>query len=126
MRLVGHCQQALGLVRAHDQRYLLRLLDVIDLGGEIVPPQRDAEQEPQARHRAVACADAQPALGQVQLEPADVVGGRRVGRALQEGREPLAAVDVRVSERMCKEVSVSLPLRGDSHDDHFDDYPRIA
>src|SRR5262245_19679453 len=28
----------------------------------------------------------------------------------------------RVSERMCKEVSVSLPLRGDSHDDHIDDY----
>ena len=28
----------------------------------------------------------------------------------------------RLSERMCKEVSVSLPLTGDSHDDHFDDY----
>src|SRR5262245_50910605 len=28
----------------------------------------------------------------------------------------------RVSERMCKEVSVSLPLRGDSHDDDIDDY----
>src|SRR5262245_54774009 len=32
----------------------------------------------------------------------------------------------RVSERMCKEVSVSLPLTGDSHDDDIDDYPRIA
>jgi hypothetical protein len=28
----------------------------------------------------------------------------------------------RVSDTMCKEVSVSLPLRGDSHDDDFDDY----
>ena len=28
----------------------------------------------------------------------------------------------RVSERICKQVSVSLPLTGDSHDDHFDDY----
>ena len=28
----------------------------------------------------------------------------------------------RVSERMCKQVSMSLPCRGDSHDDHFDDY----
>ena len=28
----------------------------------------------------------------------------------------------RVSERMCKEVSVSLPLTGDSHDDDIDDY----
>jgi hypothetical protein len=32
----------------------------------------------------------------------------------------------RVSETMCKEVSVSLPLRGDSHDDDIDDYARIA
>ena len=28
----------------------------------------------------------------------------------------------RVSERMCKQVSVSLPYRGDSHDDQHDDY----
>lgn len=28
----------------------------------------------------------------------------------------------RVSERMCKQVSVSLPYRGDSHDDRHDDY----
>jgi hypothetical protein len=28
----------------------------------------------------------------------------------------------RVSERMCKQVSVSLPYRGDSHDDRQDDY----
>ncbi len=28
----------------------------------------------------------------------------------------------RVSERMCKQVSVSLPLKGDSHDDQGDDY----
>jgi len=27
----------------------------------------------------------------------------------------------RVSERMCKQVSVSLPLKGDSHDDQHDD-----
>jgi integrase/recombinase XerD len=32
----------------------------------------------------------------------------------------------RVSERMCKQVSVSLPYEGDSHDDQFDDYTGIA
>ncbi len=32
----------------------------------------------------------------------------------------------RVSERMCKQVSVSLPLRGDSHDDQRDDYTGTA
>ena len=29
----------------------------------------------------------------------------------------------RVSGTMCKKVSVSLPLRGDSHDDQYDDHP---
>ena len=62
-----------GLVRAHHLRDLLRLLEVIDLGGKIEPPQRHAEQEPQPGHDAVAVTDARARLGQVQLEPADVV-----------------------------------------------------
>jgi hypothetical protein len=32
----------------------------------------------------------------------------------------------RVSERMCKQVSVSLPYRGDSHDEQLYDYTGIA
>jgi hypothetical protein len=32
----------------------------------------------------------------------------------------------RVSERMCKQVSVSLPYRGDSHDEQYDDYTGVA
>jgi transposase len=36
------------------------------------------------------------------------------------------AFDSRVSERMCKQVSVSLPYRGDSHDDQVDDYTGTA
>jgi hypothetical protein len=32
----------------------------------------------------------------------------------------------RVSERMCKQVSVSLPYRGDSHDNRHDDYTGTA
>ena len=34
----------------------------------------------------------------------------------------LATFEKRVSERMCKQVSVSLPYRGDSHDDRLDNY----
>jgi hypothetical protein len=60
-----HCQQTLGLVLAHYQRYLLRLPDVIEFGEEIEPSQCDAEQEPQSRHHTIAGADAQPALSQV-------------------------------------------------------------
>ena len=74
-----HCQQAPGLVRAHHQRDLLWLFDVIDLRRQIQAPQRHPEQEPQARHRAIAMTDADVALGQVQLEAADVVSGGSLG-----------------------------------------------
>jgi hypothetical protein len=67
---------------------------VINLGGEIVPPERDTQQEPHPGHDAVAIADAEPALDQVQLEAADIVGGGGVGQALEIGGKPLAAVDV--------------------------------
>jgi putative transposase len=36
------------------------------------------------------------------------------------------SLDERVSGRMCKQVSVSLPLKGDSHDEQHDDYPGTA
>jgi hypothetical protein len=89
-----HCQQALGLVRAHHQRDLLGFFDVKDLGGNIQSPQRHAEKEPVPGHDAVAIADARPRLRQVQLEQADLVSRGRVGRALQVRGEPLAAADV--------------------------------
>ncbi len=38
----------------------------------------------------------------------------------------LPPVPGRVSERMCKQVSVSLPYRGDSHDEQLDDHTGIA
>jgi hypothetical protein len=84
LEIARHGEQPLGLLRAHDQRQLLRLLEVVDLGGEIVPPQRDAQQKPHPGHDPVAIGDAQPALHEVQLEAADVIGCRRIGRALQE------------------------------------------
>jgi hypothetical protein len=45
------------------------------LSGEIVPPERHTQQEPHPGHDAVTIADAEPVLDQVQLEPADIVGG---------------------------------------------------
>jgi hypothetical protein len=41
----GHGEQPLGLIGAQGERQLLLLLEVVDLGREIVPPQRDAEEE---------------------------------------------------------------------------------
>src|SRR6516164_8327266 len=56
--------------------------------------QRDAEQEAHPGHDPVAVADAGPALDEVQLEAAHLVGRRRVGRAFEPSGEPLAAIDV--------------------------------
>ena len=39
LEIARHGEQPLGLLRAHHQWQLLRLLEVVDLGGEIVPPQ---------------------------------------------------------------------------------------
>jgi hypothetical protein len=63
LEVAGDGQQAPRLVRAHHRRYLLRLTDVIDLGGKIQSLQRHAEQEPQPGHDAVAIADAHACLG---------------------------------------------------------------
>jgi hypothetical protein len=79
LEIAGDGQQAPRLVRAHHQRYLLRLADVIDLGRKIQSPQCHAEQEPQPSHDAVAIADTHAGLGQVQLEPADILRRRRIG-----------------------------------------------
>src|SRR5258708_24192802 len=87
-------QQAPGLVLAHHQRDLLRLKDVVDLGGKVQSPQRDAEQEPQPGHDAVTVADARARFRKMQLEPADILRRSRVGRSLEKRSEPLAAVNV--------------------------------
>ena len=78
LEAAGDGQQTPRLILAHHQRDLLRLTDVIDLGGKIQPPQRHPEQEPQPGHDAVAVADAHIGLGQLQLEQADVLGCSRV------------------------------------------------
>src|SRR5215471_7401296 len=58
LEVAGDGEQATRLVRAHYLRDLLRLADVIDLGGKVQSPQCHAEQEPQPGHDAVAIADA--------------------------------------------------------------------
>jgi hypothetical protein len=94
LEIAGDGQQAPRLVRAHHQRYLLRLTDVIDLDGQIQSPQCHPEQEPHPGHDAVAIANAHAGLGEVQLEPADILRRRRIGRAIEKRRKPLAAVNV--------------------------------
>src|SRR5260370_565972 len=94
LEVLGDGQQPFRLVRAHHQRNLLRLPDVVNLGSKVQPPQRHAKQKPQPGHDAVAIADARAALGKVQLEPANVLRCRRVRRSLQKCSELLAAADM--------------------------------
>src|SRR5580700_1260147 len=94
LEAAGDGQQALGLVRAHHQRNLMRFAEVINLGGKIQAPQRHAEQEPQPGHNAVAIADARPCLGKMHLEPADVLRRSRSGRSLQKRSKLFATADV--------------------------------
>src|SRR6185503_971236 len=104
LEVVDDGEQSPRLVRAHHQRDLLGLADVIDLGGKIQSPQRHAKQEPQPGHDAVAAADAHTRLRKVELEPANVFGRRRVGRALQKRCESLAAQDA-ASLRVATELA---------------------
>jgi hypothetical protein len=46
LQVLGHEQEAFGLVPAHHQGDLLRLADMVDLFGKIQPPQRHAEEKP--------------------------------------------------------------------------------
>src|SRR6202045_2830464 len=94
LEVAGDGQQAPRLVRAHYQRDLLRLTDVIDLSGQIQSPQCHAKQKPHPGHDAVAIANAHAGLGEVQLEPADILRRRGIGRAIEKRRKPLAAVNV--------------------------------
>src|SRR5215475_10722531 len=77
---------------------------MVDLGHQIVPSQRDAEQELHPGHDPVAITSAETGVNQVQLEAANVVGSGRVRRALQERRKPPAAVDV-AALRMGPEIA---------------------
>jgi hypothetical protein len=87
-------EQAARLVRAHDQRDLLRFTQVINLPGKVQSPQRHPQQELQPGHDPIAVADAHAALGKVQLELTDVLGCGRIGGALEKPGKSLAAVNV--------------------------------
>src|SRR6476660_7860692 len=94
LQALRHGQDTLDLLRAQHRRQPLGLLDVPDLGRQIVATERDAEQEPYPGHDPIAVADAGPALDQVQLKLTHLVGRCRIGRALQPGGEPLATGNV--------------------------------
>src|SRR5215467_2308984 len=100
----GHGKQPLRFVGAHGERQALRLLEVVDLGRQIVPPQRDAEQELHPGHDPVAITDGETRFDQMQLEAANVVGGGCLWRALQERRKSPAAPDV-AALRMMPELA---------------------
>ena len=94
VQVVGHGQQPCRLLRAQDLRDTRRLLDVMNLIGEIEPAHGDTEQKLEAGHRPVARQDRGAGLHEMQLEQAHLVDGGGVGRALEPGGKPLAGADM--------------------------------
>ena len=68
-----------------------RLVHDGETAGEIRPVERHGEEEAQRRDRAVDARRLHAALRLVQLEAAQILRRRRVGRAADEGRERLHA-----------------------------------
>jgi hypothetical protein len=75
LRGASHGEETLRLLETHHQGKRLWLFEMVDLGGQVQTPERRLEQELHAGHDAVAIANARPALHQVQLEAADIIGG---------------------------------------------------
>ena len=108
-RAIGDAQRRLVLEpgrRLQQARHLLGLRTTGSLRGsrderqvldDIGPVERDGEEEPQRRDRAVDGRRAHAARGQMQLKAAQVLGRRRVRRAAEEGCEVLDAADVVVA-----------------------------
>src|SRR3954464_15333156 len=94
LEIVGKRQQPLRFIRTYDQGNPLRRAQVIHLGSEVQAPQCHPEQEAQSGHDHIARADAHASLDILQLEPADVLERRRLGRSLQKRRDPLATAHV--------------------------------
>ena len=59
--------------------------------------------------------------GYTEVTKLEADDGQWEGEGIKNGQKMEFNAE-RVSERMCKQVSVSLPYRGDSHDDRHDDY----
>jgi hypothetical protein len=89
LEIAGDGQQPLRLVRAHHQRDLLGLANVIDLARQIQSQQCHAEQEPQPGHDAVAIADAHAGLGEVRLEAANIFAVAASGERLRNAANRL-------------------------------------
>jgi hypothetical protein len=86
--------QARGLVGAEHDRELARVAEPDQLAGQIRPVERVVEEEAQGRHGAVHGRCIHALLGLPDLEPADVLGRRRAGRALQEGGKAFDSAEV--------------------------------
>ena len=74
-------QQARDLVKAEHDREFARVAQADQLAGQVRPVGRGAEEEAKRGHGAVHGRRIHAALGLLDLEPTDVLGRRRAGRA---------------------------------------------
>ena len=90
-------QQARDLVGAEHDREFARIAQADQLAGEVWPVDGVVKEEPQCSDGAVHRWRVHAALGLLDLEPTDVLGGGCARRVLQEGGEARDSADVIVA-----------------------------
>jgi len=77
-------QQARHLLGAEHHRQLAQTGNADELAGKLRPVEGDGEEEAKCGHGAVHRRRVHASLGLMHLEPADILGRRRVGRPAQD------------------------------------------
>jgi len=80
-------EQSPDLLDAQHVRKLAGMTDQDEASGQIRPVERHGEEEAERRHRTVDSGGLHPALGLMNLETTDILGGRRIRRPPEEGGE---------------------------------------
>jgi len=108
----GCIEKPLHLALGQHHRDLAGMRGADQLARKLGPVERMREEEPQRRHDAVHGRRRHPGFPLLDLEPADILGGRSMPRASQPGRElPHIA------------LVVTLRLRAEVPDGHILDQP---
>ena len=114
-----HRQDAFDLVGTEDDGNLLRLLQMVDLGGEIEPSQRDLQKEFHPGHDAVAIADRELGVRRQRLRSRQIQRGMRGEPRHADVRETCTKEDLSKCSTVQPSVSAAprkwtpvTPIRG--------------
>ena len=90
----GGLDQLRHLIRREHTRQLPRIVRAGQLMGEVRTAERDGEEKAQRRGLRIHLRRLRALFDLRELEPADVVAGRRIGRAAEKSRKGLNMPDI--------------------------------